>query len=56
MWGSVYLFAIASSVTKIKNNLTLKTQCALFYTGESIGYVYLLCIEVIFVLIKMGAF
>lgn len=34
MWEPVYLFAIASSVTKIKknnNDMTL-LQCALFYT------------------------
>lgn len=33
MWGPVYLFALASSVTKIKlkKNMNL-LQCALFYT------------------------
>lgn len=41
MWGSVYLFEIASSVIKIKknNNITEKPQCALFYTGD----IFVLC-------------
>lgn len=37
MWGSVYLFEIASSVTKIKNNITLTSlNVHYFYTGEII--------------------
>lgn len=35
MWAPVYLFALASSVTKIKNNnnnYMILLQCALFYT------------------------
>lgn len=41
MWGSVYLFAIASSVTKIKNNITLKSLNVHYFTQERLlCYVY----------------
>lgn len=46
MWGSVYLFAIASSVIKIKKNynITLKSLDVHYFTQEMIlGYFYLLC-------------
>lgn len=44
MWGSVYLFALASSVTKIKNNynITLKSLNVHYFKQEiTLGYIVL---------------